>query len=175
MRKYEVLGTTEIYDSEWLTVLEDLVSVEHGTPEHFPYSPPRACAGVIAVTPLDRIVLVRQYRHALGFDVWEFPIGRVDVGEQAQRAAARELVEETGYAVRELRNLPPVVVNPGQAPIWTYMYVGLGAELVDVPHNDPLEEIEVGVFGKDVVNEMISDGMFFTADSVAAWYASGLA
>lgn len=53
---------------------------------------------VVAVTEDSRLLLVRQFRPAVGRTTLELPSGHVDEGETPEQAALRELVEETGYA-----------------------------------------------------------------------------
>ncbi len=52
---------------------------------------------IVPVHEDGRVVMVRQYRHAIGVHVIEFPAGKIDPGETGEQAARRELVEETGY------------------------------------------------------------------------------
>src|SRR3954453_24100190 len=52
----------------------------------------------IALTPDDRIVLVRQFRAGSRHDSLELPGGLLEAGEDPREAGARELLEETGYA-----------------------------------------------------------------------------
>jgi ADP-ribose pyrophosphatase len=52
---------------------------------------------VLPVLPDRRVVLIRQYRHATRQFLWELVAGRMERGEHPRRAAARELIEETGY------------------------------------------------------------------------------
>jgi ADP-ribose pyrophosphatase len=60
---------------------------------------------IVARTPDGRIPLVRQYRPAVEAFTWELPAGLVDRGEEPIVSAQRELVEETGYAVRSVSPL----------------------------------------------------------------------
>jgi 8-oxo-dGTP pyrophosphatase MutT (NUDIX family) len=53
---------------------------------------------VVALTPQDEVLLVRQFRAGSARDSLEIPGGLVDQGEDPCSAAARELLEETGYA-----------------------------------------------------------------------------
>jgi 8-oxo-dGTP pyrophosphatase MutT (NUDIX family) len=53
---------------------------------------------VVALTPADEVILVRQFRAGSGHDSLEIPGGLVDQGEDPRTAGARELLEETGYA-----------------------------------------------------------------------------
>ena len=60
-----------------------------------------------------RILLVRQYRHAVGQFLWELVAGRIELGEPPLTAARRELLEETGYTARRFRKLLDVFPTPG--------------------------------------------------------------
>jgi ADP-ribose pyrophosphatase len=43
------------------------------------------------------ILMVRQYRYALGKETLEIPAGKLDPGESPEQCIRRELVEETGH------------------------------------------------------------------------------
>ena len=81
----------------YLTVVRDTVCLpdgSHATREYVLHQ------GAVAVVPLlddGRIVMVRQYRHAVGQVLVEFPAGKLDPGESVLQCAIRELREETGY------------------------------------------------------------------------------
>ncbi|WP_198164511.1 NUDIX domain-containing protein [Rhodoplanes sp. Z2-YC6860] len=60
---------------------------------------------ILARTPDGRIPLVRQYRPAMEAFTWELPAGLLEEGEDAAEAAARELLEETGYPARATHSL----------------------------------------------------------------------
>jgi ADP-ribose pyrophosphatase len=60
--------------------------------------------GAVMIVPLladGRIVMERQYRHAMGRVMLEFPAGKIDAGEAPFACAVRELAEETGYRAAE--------------------------------------------------------------------------
>ncbi len=84
----------------------------------------------VAVVPVDdegRVVLLRQYRQALGARVLELPAGILDVeGESPRAAAARELVEEVGLAAGELTELVRFANSAGWATEHTTIYLGTG-------------------------------------------------
>jgi len=68
---------------------------------------------IIPVTASDEVVMVRQYRHGSSTLVLEIPGGLIDEGEDPAIAAARECLEETGYAAD--RVLPLATLNPNPA------------------------------------------------------------
>jgi len=92
-----------VFETEWFNI--EQVFCERG--ESFrgkPYYRINSPDGIIvlAMTEKDEIILVRQFRPALGQDTLEFPAGGIDQGETPEQATIRELYEETGYACREL-------------------------------------------------------------------------
>src|SRR5256885_9326193 len=68
---------------------------------------------VLPVLPDGRILLIRQYRYATRQYLWELVAGRIDAGESPRKAAARELIEETGYRARKFRIFLDVFPTPG--------------------------------------------------------------
>ena len=68
---------------------------------------------VLPITADGDLVLVRQYRYAVGEFLWEMPAGHIDAGELPEEAARRELVEETGYYPGRLQKLLDFYPAPG--------------------------------------------------------------
>jgi ADP-ribose pyrophosphatase len=74
---------------------------------YFIIKEPRVVNGVVAVPTLadGRLMLVNLKRRAIGSQSIEFPRGAIDAGESAVDAAARELLEETGWQASHVREL----------------------------------------------------------------------
>ncbi|MDR3542609.1 MAG: NUDIX hydrolase [Desulfosporosinus sp.] len=55
--------------------------------------------GAVAIIALQdqHVLLVRQYRYAIAQETWEIPAGKLDLNENPEACAQRELREETGY------------------------------------------------------------------------------
>jgi ADP-ribose pyrophosphatase len=60
-----------------------------------------------------RVVLIKQYRAPLDREIWEFPAGRVDRGEEADAAARRECEEEIGLAPHRVERVRGLFAAPG--------------------------------------------------------------
>ncbi len=72
--------------------------------------------GAVVIVPLlpgPRVVLVRQYRRAVGRRLLELPAGTLEPGERRLRCAQRELEEETGWRARRWRRLRRFYAAPG--------------------------------------------------------------
>src|SRR5260221_14475332 len=109
---------------------------------------------VLPVLPDGRILLVRQYRHATRQYLWELVAGRIDAGENVRQAAARELIEETGYRAKRFRVFLDVFPTPGF--LEERMYILLAEKLTAgeaQPEED--ERITVKTFQPAALERMI--------------------
>ena len=82
--------------------------------------------GAVVVLPLDahgNILFVRQYRHAAGVELLELPAGALEVGEEPQDCALREIREETGMAADELRKIGDFYLAPGYSTEHLHIYL----------------------------------------------------
>jgi ADP-ribose pyrophosphatase len=70
-------------------------------------------AVMMAVDDRKRILLVEQYRMPARRKLWELPAGKLDPGENALKAAKRELIEETGYRAKKWEKLVDFYPSPG--------------------------------------------------------------
>ena len=88
--------------------------------------------GAVAVVALDdasRVLMIRQYRHPVGYQLWEIPAGLRDAaGEPPLETARRELFEETGYRAREWHVLIDYFTSPGFSTERLRIYLARGVE-----------------------------------------------
>jgi ADP-ribose pyrophosphatase len=73
----------------------------------------RGASAVVPFLDAENVVLLRQFRHAAGGEIWEVPAGKLDRGEDPLRCAARELEEETGYRAGRVVQTGSVLTTPG--------------------------------------------------------------
>lgn len=107
-----ILSRRVLLDSPHMRVVEDRVRIGART-FTYQFRPHGPVVAIVALTRRGELVLVRQYRHAVGRTLLELPAGSVERGEAPLAAAKRELLEETGYASRSWRRL--VIAHPAPA------------------------------------------------------------
>ncbi|MGZ3496718.1 MAG: NUDIX hydrolase [Vulcanimicrobiaceae bacterium] len=82
--------------------------------------------GSIAILPLiapDRLLLVRQYRHPAGHELWELPAGMTEPEEDPEVGAYRELREETGYKAGRMTHMFSAYATPGYCTEMLHLFV----------------------------------------------------
>ena len=124
---------------------------------------------VVAITPDSQIVLVRQYRAGTDQMTLEIPGGMVDADEAPPVAAARELLEETGYAGDPPIGLGRVHPNPAMQDNTCHTLLILNAQRVADPQLDPGEDVEVLCRPLTDMDGLLADGTITHALVVAAF------
>ena len=109
---------------------------------------------VLPVLPDGRVLLVRQYRHAARQFLWELVAGRIDEGESPRKAAARELIEETGYRAKRFRIFLDFFPSPGFLEERMFILLAEGlSEGIAQPEED--EKIESRAYNRKELEQMI--------------------
>ena len=115
---------------------------------------------VVAVTPQNEIVVVRQYRFGVEKITTEIPGGMVDHGEDSHAAALRELKEETGYTSDEWLYLGSVEPNPALFNNACHMWHAKNATKTGEMQPDEGEDIVVATLTIDEIRHEIQAGTF---------------
>ena len=118
---------------------------------------PRADAVMIIMTDRARehLLLIREFRLELDREIYGLPAGLIDPGETPEQAARRELKEETGLDLVEIRHvMPPAYSAVGLSNEQCVCVFGV-AEGEIAPCKDTGEEITARWYTRDELREMV--------------------
>ena len=161
------LATQQIYHGRAINVHMDTVEkpsgrkttreiVEHGN-----------CVAVVVIDDQDNVILVRQFRHAVGKFLLEIPAGGIDHGEEPVDCVRRELQEEIGYLPQKIDEIGGFYAIPGYGT--EYLHCFLASDLA--PSRlvaDDTEDIELVRISRYQILQLIASGEICDAKSIAA-------
>lgn len=154
----------------WLTLRQDRLRLpsgreiaEYWISEYPPW------VNVVAVTPTEQLVMVRQYRPGLAAVHYELPAGVVDHGEQGdlEAAARRELAEETGYGGGRWSQLATLSANPALTTNLTHTFLAEGVEPLGRAAPEATEDLRVHLVPVAEIAGLIDGGEMIQALHVA--------
>ena len=164
-RKWTILSSKYLFRRPWLTVRLDHTRLPNGNecPEYYVLEYP-TWINVIALTREGQMVMVRQYRHALGITRYELCAGVVDPTDLSPlEAARRELMEETGYGGGHWEEYTVLSQNPGSMNNLTHTFLATDVEPLSAPHLESTEDITVHLFSPAQVRQMLEEGHILQA------------
>ena len=171
-KRWEVLRSQLLVDSPWLRLRAEACRMPGGQVlDPFFVAEKSDWVNVVALTPAEELVLVRQYRHGLGRMVLEVPGGCIDPQDASPEAAARrELLEETGCAARAWTPTGVYAPNPNDQTNLVYAFLARGVEQVAGQELDTTEELEVVRVPLADLDAMLAGGEFLQAMHLAALF-----
>jgi ADP-ribose pyrophosphatase len=122
-------------------------------------------AAVVPFVSRDEILMVRQYRYALGRETLEIPAGKLDSGETPEEAAKRELQEETGYQVGQLDHIYTYAPAIGYANELIHIFSGHKLKKTN-PSVDDIEISSLEVLHLDEVRDRIRKGLILDGKTI---------
>jgi fructokinase len=132
---------------------------------------------IVALTPANEVVMIRQVRHGIGETTLELPGGMIDPDDESPlHGCERELLEETGYAGRDARLIGVIAPNPAMQSNHCHTAFVRDARLLRPPSLDAGEDIEVVLVPYDEIPARIARGEITHALVVVAFaWALGFA
>lgn len=139
MKGIRAIASTKIYSGD-ITLRKDRLLlggrvVEKEIVEH------KDSVGIVAVSGSD-VILVTQYRRAVGRALLEIPAGKIEKGETPRQAAAREMAEEIGYSGR-LELLMKWYLAPGYSTELMHVFVATNLRKISRGPMDDDENIRI--------------------------------
>lgn len=156
--KWKVLSSEYLFNDLWFKVRKEKCQTPSSkiVDPYYVYDFPNWVAAV-ALTEDGKIIMEKQYRHALGEVCTEIPGGCVDDTDASlEDAIKRELLEETGYEFSSYEYLGKISANPSTNSNLMHMFLAKGGRKVTEQHLDPNEEIIISLHSIDEVKEMLA-------------------
>jgi 8-oxo-dGDP phosphatase len=174
---HETVRRTSRYEGPIFQVYSDEVTMAGGHTVTRDVVENLGAVGVVALDDVGRVVLIRQYRHAVGQRLWELPAGLRDVdGEPLVHGAARELAEEADLVAGRYDLLIDLHTSPGFSNETIRLF--LARSLTAVPSEDRFErtdeeaELEIAWFDLDEAVAMVFRGEITNAAAVGGLLAA---
>lgn len=163
--KWKTVSSEYLFNDQWFKVRKEVCETPEGkiVDPYYVYDFSTWVAAV-PVTEDGKIVMVRQYRHALGETCIEIPGGCADdTDKNFEDAIARELLEETGYTFSSYEYLGKISPNPSTNSNLLHMFLARGGKKVAEQQLDGNEEIEVMLISIDELKQLLKENMILQA------------
>jgi ADP-ribose pyrophosphatase len=166
---WERLSSERLIETPYFALRSDRLRLPDGAVKDPYYVIERPDAAIVfPLTEEGDVVLVRQYRPAIEKIELGLPAGLVEEGEEPEKAARRELAEETGYAGGEWEFLGALASSPSLKDNWAYLYLARGVARVEPPQPDEHERVEVVLLPVGELLSEIAAGEIVSSSGVAA-------
>jgi 8-oxo-dGDP phosphatase len=172
---WPVVGRERVVAGKVVNVRRDTVRMPDGQEVGREVIEHPGAVAVVAMDEAGQVLLIRQYRHPVGRQLWEVPAGLRDVdGEPPLATARRELLEEAGYLAADWQVLADFFTSPGITSERLRVYLARGlvrvpdAEREYVPDHEeahlaiewaPLDEVVSRILAGDLHNGVMMIGV----------------
>ena len=113
MSKEQVMNSDKPFEGKLISVRVDTVELPGQRYAKREIVEHKGSVAIVAFTDEDELILVKQYRLAVGKNLLELPAGLIEPGEGPKDAAHRELKEETGFEAEKMKFVTEIYTSPG--------------------------------------------------------------
>ncbi len=167
LKPEKTLSTQQIYQGRAVNLRVDTVEKATGQKTSREVVEHADCVAVVAIDKQGSIILVRQFRHAVGKFLLEVPAGGIDPGEEPVDSVRRELQEEIGYFPQKIDRLRGFYATPGYGTEYLHCFVATDLVPARLVAEDT-DDIELVPVSSDDVPRLIASGKICDAKSIAA-------
>jgi ADP-ribose pyrophosphatase len=158
-----------LHNGRVFNIYQDNVTLENGARLDMEIIRHPGASAIVAMTLKKELLLVKQYRYAVGGFIWEIPAGTFNGKEPPLECARRELTEETGYAAKNWEKLGEITPVPGYSDERIHLF--LARDLTQKSQNlDHDEVLNVHKIAYDKVLSMVNSGEIQDAKTLAALF-----
>ena len=166
----KTLSSQLVYEGRAVKLRVDTVQMASGRKTTREIVEHSDCVAIIAIDANDNLLLVKQYRKAVGKELLEIPAGGIDPGEDPVTAVRRELREETGYLPRKVERLTGFYSAPGYCTEYLHLY--LATDLIPSQlHAEDTANISLIRVPVGQISSLIASGSICDAKSIAGLFA----
>ena len=126
-------------------------------------------SAIVALSQGNALILIRQYRHAIGDFIWEIPAGTLNPNEAPLECAKRELIEETGFSANTWQKLGEITPLPGYSD--ERIHIFLSSDLLPAEQDlDRDEMLDVHEIRIEEAVDMIHKGIIQDGKSICGLF-----
>lgn len=169
MKKAQVNNRTLVKKGRVFEFFTENVTLPNGVSLDMDIIHHPGAAAIVPVLEDGKVLLLKQYRHAVGGYIWEIPAGTLDPGEDAITCAKREIIEETGYAAKDMEKLGVITPLPAYSDERIHIFLGTGLTLSEQNlDDDELLTVHPQKISKAL--SMIANGEIMDAKTITSLY-----
>jgi ADP-ribose pyrophosphatase len=167
-------STSTLYKGNVFDLVSEKITLPNGKTTHMDIIRHPGASAILPMIDKNTVILLKQYRHAIGSDIWEIPAGTLEKNETPDACAKRELIEETGYLATKWKELGKIIPVPGYSD--ELIHIFLASHLLpaqqDMDTNEVIEvhNIKFSTALKMIYNGEINDGKTVCGLLLAAAY-----
>lgn len=167
---WSLLGSEKVFEAgDRMRVSRQVVQLpDHAVIDNYYQIDLPTYATIYAVTDKNEVLVLEQYKHGVGQVCLTLPGGQIEQGENAEFAARRELLEETGYGGGMWTAGPSLILHGNQRVAVGHVFVARHVMQLGEPASEDLEDMRLCLLGRETVRHSIMTGDMPITSHVAA-------